>query len=170
MKKFIFVFPIVVFALVACKSEQASFTPFIEFSYFYLNPEYEGDKIVRAEDTLSMRQVDDYWVLDSINLTDTVVFGVGYGSYANDLIAARVEYDSLQIRVGAQISDDVRRILLDKSDIRNLQLYINPGYNYLALPMGYKPVQPGNHRIEFIVQSDSEFSPRNCVIYQPVRE
>ena len=160
---------LVLVGLASCGSNQQDYTPYVTTSSFYLNPIYSGDTIIAAQDTLSLHIQDDHYVLDTISVTDTLVFMVGFGSYANNLTATLITFDTTQLNMSSKIPEEVRKILLPTSDIRNLQLYLNSGYNFLALPMGYRPLKSGTHRVTFTVESDSEFSPRSLVIDQPVR-
>ena len=155
--------------LTSCGTNQLDFVPYITTSSFYLNPIYSGDSIIAAQDTFQLKKVDDGYMLDTISPMDTLVFMVGFGSYANNLTATRVTFDTTQLDISAKIPEEIRKILLPESDIRNLQLFINSGYNFLALPMGYLPLKSGTHQFVFTVESDSEFSPRSVVIKQPVR-
>lgn len=155
--------------LTSCHTNQQDFVPYITTSSFYLNPIYSGDTIIGAQDTFQLKKVDDCYMLDTISLTDTVVFMVGFGSYANNLTATRVTFDTTQLNMSSKIPQEIRDILLPASDIRNLQLFLNSGYNFLAMPLGYRPLQSGTHQFVFTVESDSEFSPRSVVVKQPVR-
>ncbi|MCQ2311084.1 MAG: hypothetical protein MJZ64_04975 [Paludibacteraceae bacterium] len=170
MKK---LFPIIIavaFGMTACDSKPSQYTPYISLSYFYLNPIFDNGKIISAEDTLNVHTVDGLLVLDTITMQDTVVFAAGYGSIGNDLVSARVMFDTTQVNMRASLSEDITKILLPISDIRNLQLFINPGYLYVSIPLGYRPLQQGTHRMQFVVESDSQFSPRSVTYFQPVKE
>jgi len=170
MKTFRWCLPIIVACLfLACKKEGASFTPYIQTSYFYVNPFYEGDNIVLADDTLSMTLSNGTYVLDSIDVDDKVVVMAGFGSYTNDLIAVRVNFDSTQLNMQAPVSQKVKDILLPSSNLQTIQLLLNPGYNYLAIPLNYTPRKSGVFQFSLIVESDSEFSPSTVLFTQPVR-
>lgn len=171
MKKFaFFLLSACVLCLVSCGSEEAEYTPYILVSDYYVNPTFRGDTIVVAQDTLGTHVVDDHFVLDTIHLSDTVVLAAGFGSYANSLVAARINFDTTALNMTAKLSDAAAKVLLPSSNLRTLQLYINPGYAYVAIPLGFRPLKTGTHRIEFVVESDSEFSPNSVVYYQPVAE
>jgi len=138
-------------------------------SYFLANPIYSGDSIIDA-DTLTLTAVDDYYVIDTINPTDTVVFAAGFYSLGNELVAARVNFDTTQLNICARVSDDMKAVCLPKTNYRTLQFYVNPGFNGLYLPMGYRPLQSnGTYKFTMIVESDSKFSPNQVTLHQPVR-
>lgn len=174
MKRFVFVSLVILAGVLsACSSRQASYTPYILHSHFYLNPVYSGDSIVAAQDTLDSVAVspsDGYYHLKPIHLGDTVVFVAGFGSVANDLIAARMNVDTLSLLQSARIGDDFRAILLPESDEKHIQLLFKPGYSFAALRVGYRPIKVGEHTIELVVESDSKFSPQSQIFKQPVIE
>ncbi len=174
MKKSIFISLIVLAGVIsACSSRQASYTPYILHSSFYLNPVYRGDSIVAAQDTLdsvAVSPLDGYYHLKPIHVGDTVVFVAGFGSVANDLIAARMNVDTLSLIPSAQMGDDFRAILLPESDTKHVQLLFKPGYSFAALRVGYRPIKTGEHTIELVVESDSKFSPKSQIFKQPVIE
>jgi len=153
----------------SCKQSTAEFTPYIQVSYFYLNPVFEGEKIVSAADTLSVRFMDGAYVIDSINRDDKVVFQVHYGSYANELVAARIVFDTTQLNMYPKLSQELQSVLLPSSDVRNIQLYINPGCNGLSFPVIYQPMQSGTFQFGLICESDSKLSPCSMQYKQPVR-
>jgi len=171
MKKVRWFLPIIAAVIcVSCKESKAEFTPYIQTSMFYLNPVYRNDSIISAQDTLTMQLgKDGTYVIDTIQQGDVVVYQVLFGSYANDLIAARVNYDTTQLDMYAKLNQAIQAILLPKSDIRTIQLYLNPGFNGLSFPVGYTPLKSGVFDFSMTVESDSQFSPRSYNFRQPVR-
>ena len=162
--------PFLVFiCCLSCKHEETSFAPFIQVSYFYLNPQYDGDEIVGAEDTLSIRYCEGKYVIDSIDMNDRVVFAAAFGSIGNELVTVRCTFDTLRLDMQAALSEEVQRILLPASDVRQLQLFVNPGYNYVAVPISYQPLQDDSLQFELKVESDSECSPVSYTFIQPIR-
>jgi len=170
MKKCVIFLPVLLtITMFSCINESSSFTPDLSFSYFLLNPVYEGEKIVSAEDTLYLTARENYFVLDTIDVEDTVVFMVACCSYENDLIALRVNFDTTQLNMNAKVVEETKKALLSTTDYRNLQFYINPGYNTMYMPFGYSPVQSGSHQFSVVVESDSKYSPNSTTFCQPVR-
>jgi len=165
------IYVLVVVACSSCKESKAEFTPYIQVSHFYLNPKYEGEKIIAAQDTLLYAFKDGAYVLDTINMGDEpkVAFQVLFGSYANDLISTRVTFDTTQLDMQAKLSTELRSILLPSSDLRTIQLYINPGFNCVSFPVTYRPLKSGTFQFSLMVESDSELSPSTVVFKQPVR-
>jgi len=155
----------------SCKQSKADFTPYIQVSQFYLNPKYDGEKIISAADTLTYRLVDGAYVLDTIEMSDEpkVAFQVFFGSYANELIATRVTFDTLQLNMQANLSQSIKDILLPTSNLRTIQLMINPGFNGLSFPVTYEPLKTGTFQFSLMVESDSELSPSTVVFKQPVK-
>jgi len=155
----------------SCKVDQASFTPFIQVSYFYLNPVYLADEIVGADDTLNIVFENGVYVLDSISKTDKVTFAAAFGSYGNDLTAIRCNFDTTQLAMEAPATQSAsfKQVLSPYSDFRNLQLEVNPSYNYVSFPITYRPMESGVYQFELVVESDSKFSPSSITFAQPVR-
>ena len=110
-------------------------------------------------------------MFDTVNVGDTIVFAVGYGSYANDLEAARIIVsDSTGLRYSVRLNEDIRSVLTkEQVDGSGVNLELMSGYNYLAFPVGCKILKSGTHRVEFKVESDSKYSPESYVFLQPVR-
>jgi len=171
MKTFHWLLPLLAAVLcISCKETKAEFTPYIQVSHFYLNPEYSGDSIIGAQDTLWITTSSDgTYVLDSIEMGDVVVYQAFFGSYANDLVAARVNFDTTQLDMYAKLNQEIQAILLPKSNISTIQLYLNPGFNGLCFPIVYTPLKSGVFDFSMTVESDSQFSPRSVNFRQPVR-
>jgi len=163
---------VMVLVLPSCLKNKAEYTPYISFSHFILNPVYHGDTLVWAEDTLNVTiNEDDQFVLDTVEVGDTIVFAVGYGSYANDLQAARILVsDSTGMRYSVLLNEAIRSVLVSEQvDGSGVNLELQSGYNYLAFPAGCKILKSGTHRVEFKVESDSKYSPNSYIFLQPVR-
>lgn len=151
---------------------KSDYTPSIGISYILVNPIYRNDTLIGAMDTMNVKYDDKLsaYRLDTLSISknDTIVFAAGYNSFGNDLIAAKVNFDTTAIAFRLAMNDEFMKVLTDKSDVRNAQLYFAPGYNYVSIPMGYKPIKTGMHTIEFVVESNSKFSPSTLTMIQPV--
>jgi len=156
-------------AFLSCSHEEASYTPFIQVSNLYLNPVYDGDKIVSADDTLQLTFQSGVYVIDTISVDDKVVLAAAYGSLGNELTACRCTFDTTQLNMWATLGEDFQRILLPETDLRNIQLMIKPGYNYVAFPLNYQPMKSGTYDFTLKVESDSKFSPVSYTFRQPIR-
>jgi len=155
--------------LLSCSYEEASFSPYIQVSNLYLNPVYLGSSIVSAEDTLQLTIKDGVYVIDTISMGDKVVFAAAYGSLGNELTACRCTFDTTQLNMWATLGDDFQQILLPGTDLRQIQLLITPGYNYVTFPINYQPLRSGTYDFTLKVESDSKFSPASYTFRQPVR-
>ena len=170
---FLLVVASVVCLLGSCKNtDNAEYTPYISFSVFLRNPVFSHDSIVGCEDTLRIAydSSSNKYLLDTVSLSDTVVFVVGFGSRGNDLKAALVTYDSAALAMRCDLSKEIEEVLTEQSDVRKTQLYFVKGYNFVLFPMGYKPRKAGVHQMVFEVQSDSKYSPVKHTLVQPVSE
>lgn len=155
----------------SCIHSDYDYTPAIYFSDFYANPIFSGDTLVGAEDTL-LAHFDtllNVYVLDTISLSDSIVFGAAFESFANYLTAARISFDTTALAFSANL-ESLRPIMSAKSNEKTLQLYFNPGYELVSFGVGYKAKKVGTHTIEVTAESDSEYSPTRYVLLQPVVE
>lgn len=160
--------------LISCVGDTHSdYTPEIMFSDMYLNPTFHGDTLVSAEDTMAVKYDADlnaYVMTDTLSVTprDSVVFAVRFWSMGNDLIATRINFDTTALNLQITINDEIRQVLAEKSNLRTAQLYYNPGYNMVSFAAGYAPLKEGLHKLEFVVESDSKYSPVSYLFLQPV--
>jgi len=171
MKKIYWFLLIVVVAVGwSCSTGSAEYTPSITTSYFYLNPTFNGDTIVAAQDTLGITgSSDGTYVIDTIQLGDTVAFYAGFCSYGNELIAARVTHDTTQLNMYPMLTPSIQAILLPTSNVRLIQLEFVPNWWYVQFPIFYTPLKSGVYEFTMKVESDSQFSPRSVLYRQPVR-
>lgn len=151
----------------------SDYTPYIVFSDMYINPTFHGDTLVAAEDTMSFKYDSDlnaYYMADTLTVSpkDSVVFAMGFCSMGNDLIAARINFDTTALDLQVTINKEISDVLTGQTNLRMAQLYFQPGYNAVSFSAGYSPLKEGTHKIEFVVESDSKYSPVKYVCFQPV--
>ena len=160
----------VAIAMVSCKTK-SDYTPYISISSFLLNPEYENDSIVGCEDTVKVAYDAslDCYVLDTVSVSDTVVFVAGFGSRCNDVLSATITADTMSMAFRYRLNDDSHAALQPSSSEKDMKLYFNSGYNFVCFPVTYIPKKPGAHKVTFTVTSDSKFSPATVVVMQNVR-
>lgn len=176
MKKFfVLLVASVALMLSSCINDvHSDYTPEIIFSDMYLNPTFHGDTLVAAEDTMAFKYDADmnaYMITDTLSVSprDSVVFAVRFWSMGNDLLATRINFDTTAIGLQITIGDEIRNVLTDKSNIRTAQLYYKPGYNMVSFAAGFVPLKEGLHKLEFVVESDSKYSPVSYLFLLPVR-
>lgn len=173
MRKFVsclFIASVLALAMVSCKTK-AEYTPYISLSAFLLNPEYKNDSIVGCEDTVMVAYDASMgcYVLDTVSVSDTVVFVAGFGSRGNDLLSATITADTMAMAFRYKLNDDIHAALQPSSSEKDMKLYFNSGYNFVCFPMSYIPKKQGAHKVTFTVTSDSKFSPATVIVVQNVR-
>ncbi|MBQ4507512.1 MAG: hypothetical protein II970_01260 [Paludibacteraceae bacterium] len=165
--------PMVACLLFSCSKATADYTPYISFSAILRNPVTSHDSIIGCEDTVYTAYDSSIsaYMLDTIALSDTVVFMAGFGSRGNDLTAALINFDSSAISLRCNLAKEIKAVLdTTKTDEQTAQLYFIPGYNFILFPITYSPKKAGVHKLVFQVRSDSKFSPVSYTLMQPVRE
>ena len=135
--------------------------PEIQPSYFYVNPIFNGDTLVSAEDTLQLINTDaeGYDHLDSITLGDTVVFAAAYYSHEKDLVSVTVEWDSTRMDLKLDINEEISQQLCNPSNIEAGKLYFNPGFHLVSFPCKFTAKKEGILPIKLTIASTSEYSP-----------
>lgn len=157
-------------ALTSCLEEfDSDFTPEIYSSSFYVNPILSGDSIIGAADTLSVKYdaTDNSFRLDTMQVGDTVLFSAVFYSFSDNLIAVKALWDSTRMDVSFTLNDEVRKVLTSQTNEQACQLYFNPGYNRVAIPIYAIPTKEGVIPMKLSVESDSQFSPKTITITFP---
>ena len=159
--------------LFSCSKATADYTPYISFSAILRNPVISHDSIVGCQDTVYTTYDSSLsaYILDTISMSDTTYFMVGFGSRGNDLTAALITFDSTAVNLRCHLADEIKAVLdTAKTNEQAAQLYFIPGYNLVLFPIAYTPKKTGVHKLIFQVKSDSKFSPVSYTLMQPVKE
>ena len=158
--------------LFSCNKTTADYTPYIQMSAIFRNPVILHDSVIGCQDTILTTYDSSLkcYVADTISLSDTAFFMVGFGSRANDLTAALITFDSSAVSLRCNLADEIRAVLDTATREATAQLYFIPGYNFVMFPISYSPKKADTHKIVFEVRSDSKFSPVSCTLLQPVSE
>ena len=152
---------IVALAMTGCLNNvQSDHTPEIKCSYLYVNPVFNGDTVVGAKDSLRVAydMKDNVYVTDTFFLGDTLVFTSAYYTVDNNLVAIKIDWDTIETALWYPLGEKIEKVLTDRSDIAAGQLYFNPGYNLVAFPIYVSPKRVGKTSFSLTVESDSKFS------------
>lgn len=175
MKKvFVILLASVGLMLTSCVNNvHSDYTPYIVFSDMYINPIFHGDTLVSAEDTMKFKFDNDlnaYIMTDTLSVTprDSVAFALAFCSLGNDLVATRINFDTTTVNLQVTLNKEITDVLTEQSNFRLAQLHYKPGYNAVSFSAGFVPLKEGTHKIEFVVESDSKYSPVRYVFLQPV--
>ena len=94
-------------------STEPQYSPEIYASNFYVNPVFVGDSITGAKDTLSLfyDSQDDSYELDTVYVGDTVVFASTYYTLNSNLVAVKIDWDSLRMNLWYSLTEDIEKVL-----------------------------------------------------------
>ena len=151
---------------------EPQYSPEIYTSSFYVNPVFAGDSLVRAKDTLDLfyDSADGSYELDTVYVGDTVMFASTYYTLNSNLVAVKVDWDSLRMNLWYTLREDIEKVLTSESKVEMGSLYFNSGYNRVSFPVYFSPIVKGGMTLKLTVESDSEFSTSSVLFYIPVKE
>jgi hypothetical protein len=173
MKRQLFGLLCLLVALSSCNwNTEPQYSPEIYTSYFYVNPIFVGDSLVGAKDTLYPfpKLQDDSYEVDTMYVGDTVLFASTYYTLNSNLIAVKMDWDTLRMNLWYSLTEDIEKVLTSESNIEKGRLYFYSGYNRVSFPVRFSPIEKGGMNLKLTVESDSEFSTASALIYIPVKE
>ena len=160
-------------ALSSCNwNIEPQYSPDIYTSYFYVNPIFAGDSVVSAKDTLSLvyDSQDGSYEMDTLSLGDTVFFASTYYTWNSNLVAVKLDWDTLRMNLWYTLTENIEKVLTSESNIATGHLYFNSGYNRVSFPIRFSPIVKGGMTLKLTVESDSEYSTNSVLLYIPVKE
>lgn len=177
MRKFyiLLVLVVVAGAMTSClEYKEPQYSPQIYRSEFYVNPQFQGDTVVGAKDTLdiSYDADDDSYELDTVYLGDTVMFASTFYTVTNNLVAVEMKWDTTEMDLWYLTTADIDKALLKTDTVGNLTctMRFNPGYNRVTFPIYFTPKERGGMKLKLSVESDSDFPIHSVLIYIPAVE
>ena len=169
-------FPSVLVAIVAVMTScfeytEPQFSPSISSSIFYVNPVFEGDSLVSAQDSLDMMyDADaDTYDLDTVFIGDTVVFAPTFYTYNSNLMSVEMKWEQDYLDLWYNLTDDITNVLRDTSNVEDGKLYFESGYNRVSFPVFFTPKVQGGLKLKLTVESDSEFPISTVSLYIPAK-
>lgn len=149
-------------------------TPEMLLGNVYVNPQFEGDSLIGAKDTLydHYNELDGLIYLDSMKLGDTIMFPALFSANMNNLVSVSAKYDTLKMNMWFDIDPEeeaVKKALTAESNHMKGILYFNPMYNYVTFPVYIVPMETGGHPIKLTVTSDSQFPSYSVAFVLPVK-
>lgn len=162
--------------LSSCKWEsQQDNTPDIYFSAFYCNP-YDSVATDTTYHKLGKRlkwafnEEKNAWVLDTIQVGDTVYFATQAYSYTNNLVSFEYKPDTVKLEWKIDLGTDIPKVVDKESELTMPKLIFPPAYNLVSFGIGYKAREKGEAVIKSRVVSDSQKYPeRTITLIQPIR-
>lgn len=177
MRKFyiLLVLVVVAGAMTSClEYKEPQYSPQIYRSNFYVNPQFQGDTVVGAKDTLDLiyDADDDSYELDTVYLGDTVMFASTFYTVTNNLVAVEMKWDTTEMDLWYLTTADIDKALLKTDTVGNLTctMRFNPGYNRVTFPIYFTPKERGGMKLKLSVESDSDFPIHSVLIYIPAVE
>ncbi len=160
MKKLLFI-ACAALIFTSCFDENDSqYTPRIGVSPFICN----------NTDTLNLRQESDGYRLDTITIGDTVRFVTTFDALGNNLLTARITWDTAHAHVSfASLDADLVNTLLPSSDTLAGVFNFPKGYQGIYLPVIMIPTKAGSPTLTLTAESDSKFSPTEIKIKTPIK-
>ena len=162
-------------AMTSClEYKEPQYSPQIYRSEFYVNPQFQGDTVVGAKDTLDLiyDADDDSYELDTVYLGDTVMFASTFYTVTNNLVAVEMKWDTTEMDLWYLTTADIDKALLKTDTVGNLTctMRFNPGYNRVTFPIYFTPKERGGMKLKLSVESDSDFPMHSVLIYIPAIE
>ena len=162
-------------AMTSClEYKEPQYSPQIYRSNFYVNPQFQGDTVVGAKDTLDLiyDADDDSYELDTVYLGDTVMFASTFYTVTNNLVAVEMKWDTTEMDLWYLTTADIDKALLKTDTVGNLTctMRFNPGYNRVTFPIYFTPKERGGMKLKLSVESDSDFPIHSVLIYIPAVE
>ena len=177
MRKFyiLLVLVVVAGAMTSClEYKEPQYSPQIYRSNFYVNPQFQGDTVVGAKDTLDLiyDADDDSYELDTVYLGDTVMFASTFYTVTNNLVAVEMKWDTTEMELWYLTTADINKALLKTDTVGNLTctMRFNPGYNRVTFPIYFTPKERGGMKLKLSVESDSDFPIHSVLLYIPAVE
>lgn len=177
MRKFyiLLVLVVVAGAMTSClEYKEPQYSPQIYRSAFYVNPQFQGDTVVGAKDTLDLiyDADDDSYELDTVYLGDTVMFASTFYTVTNNLVAVEMKWDTTEMELWYLTTADINKALLKTDTVGNLTctMRFNPGYNRVTFPIYFTPKERGGMKLKLSVESDSDFPIHSVLLYIPAVE
>ncbi len=147
-------------ALVSClDNADSQYTPHISTSVFTCN----------TTDTLLVRPDINGYRLDTVSLGDTVRFVVEFNALSNNLLTARIAWDSLSTKLTIGKLDSITNVLLPSSEPDAGVFNLPTGYQAIVLPVEFVAIKAGLPTLVFTAESDSKYSPAEVKLKTPIK-
>ena len=138
------------FMMSCLNSGQSDYTPAVRSSVFIRN----------HADTLSLKANDSgVYTLDTIYVGDTVNYVVACATYSNQLLSLVLSKEGSSVKHTIVKATTIEYALAANSDTTACQLYFNPGYNGVSIPVELVAEHHGTTALIYTVSSESKFSP-----------
>ena len=174
MKRQLFILLVLLVAMCSCNwYTEPQHSPSISGSFFYINPVFDGDSMVSAQDTITdlFYDADDntYDLMDTIYIGDTVMFAAKFYTYNSDLVSVKIDWDKHHMDVWYFLTDSTKNVLTSESDTTNGKFVFDLGYNAVSFPLYFTPLVKGGLNLKLTVTSTSYYPTSSTKFYIPVQ-
>ena len=174
-KLFLFSVLVVVAGLMTSCLEytEPQYSPSIGGSFFYVNPVFEDDSLVSAQDTITELFYDNdnqAYKLDTIFIGDTVFFTLTFDTHTSDLVSVKIDWEKYHMDLWYFLSDSTKSVLTSESDTTSGKFCFDPGLYGLSFPMYFTPLVKGGTNLKLTVTSTSYYPTSSAKFYIPVKE
>ena len=173
--KLFFVFCAFVCTMTSCFDNiESQTTPQLYFGNLFVNPQFVGDTLVSAKDTLADHYNKELGLvyLDTLQLGDTLMFPAAFTSDMNNLISIMATYDTVNVQLWFGIDpekEEIKKALAAGSKPEKGILMFNPMYHFVSFPIYIVPNKVGSFPIKIAVTSDSKYSSNHSIFTLPVK-
>lgn len=172
--KSILMLAVVACALSSCFNESGSqSTPILRVYNGFVNPQFVGDSLIGADDTLRYRINSELGMqyTDTVHLGDTIMFPSEFYSNMNNLVSIRATVDTVRVHLWFNIDmndKSSQNALMTDSKPEKGVVFFKPMHNIAVFPIYVVPQEVGAHTIKITVTSDSQFPESNAIFTMPV--
>ncbi len=159
MKQFFYILCAALIFTSCLDTVDSQYTPHITTSFFIRN----------TTDTIYVRQDADGYRLDTVTVGDTVRFAVGFNALGNNLLTARVSWDTIYTDLTIGALDSITSVLLPTSDPDAGVFNLPTGYQAIVLPIELIALKAGLPKLTFTAESDSKYSPAEVKLTTPIK-
>ena len=161
-------------ALSSCFNETTSqTTPMMQLYYGYVNPQFVGDSLVGAKDTLKYYHKEELNMTytDTLQLGDTVMIPAIFVSGMNNLVSVVATVDTVRVKLWFNLDmneSSVQNVLLPESQPEKGSINFKPMHDLASFPIYILPLEAGSHVIRVTVTSDSQYPKSDAIFTLPV--
>ncbi|MBR1808403.1 MAG: hypothetical protein IJ776_03345 [Paludibacteraceae bacterium] len=143
-----------------------------------LNSKYETTPAVMVDPVILVNDTDTVTYLynndlsqyctDTLLVGDTVMFTIIYDALGNNLTKAQIKYQPEYAYFSAVLSSQLEDVVTQTESDGGFVLDVATGYRAIVFQFKYVPLKAGLAKLEFRVESDSQYSPVEASILTPI--
>ena len=126
--------------------------------------------LVNDTDTVTYAFNDDLnqYSTDTLFVGDTVMFAIVYDALGNNLTKAQIRYQPEYADFSAVLSSQLEDVVTRTESDGSFVLDVATGYRAIIFQFKYIPLKAGLAKLEFRVESDSQYSPVEASVLTPI--